>query len=74
MASRNSRIGMVLFLLYLALYAGFVLINALRPQWMELRPLAGLNLAILYGFGLIIAALIMAVLYGWLCTDQEETP
>jgi uncharacterized membrane protein (DUF485 family) len=74
MLSRNSRIGMILFLLYLTLYGGFVLINALAPQWMELRPVAGLNLAILYGFGLIIAALLMAVLYGVLCDSQEESP
>lgn len=72
MNTRNSRIGMVLFLIYLALYGGFVLLNAFSPELMERAPLAGINLAILYGFGLIIAAFVMALLYGFLCDPHDE--
>ena len=32
---------------------------------MEATPLAGVNLAIWYGFGLIVAALVLALIYGW---------
>jgi uncharacterized membrane protein (DUF485 family) len=32
---------------------------------------AGLNLAIVYGFGLIIAALVLAAVYGWLCRTSR---
>ena len=40
---------------------------------MDTTPLAGVNLAILYGFGLIIAALILALIYGVACkTDAKE--
>ncbi len=77
MATRNARIGLVLFAVYLVLYGGFVLLNTFAPQTMEATPIAGINLAILYGFGLIIAALLMALLYGVLCTpegDVETTP
>jgi uncharacterized membrane protein (DUF485 family) len=63
---------MVLFGVYLLLYGGFVLINAFSPSTMELTPIAGVNLAILYGFGLIFAALLLALLYGWLC--REDAP
>jgi hypothetical protein len=35
---------------------------------MEITPLWGVNLAILYGFGLIAAALLLALVYSWLCT------
>ncbi len=76
MTTRNARIGMVLFAVYLVLYGGFVLLNTFDPQMMEATPFAGINLAILYGFGLIIAALVMALLYGVLCTaagDVETT-
>jgi uncharacterized membrane protein (DUF485 family) len=72
MATRNARIGLVLFAVYLLLYGGFVLLNAFAPQAMEATPVAGINLAILYGFGLIIAALVLALLYGWLCTADGD--
>ncbi|MCA9112475.1 MAG: DUF485 domain-containing protein, partial [Planctomycetaceae bacterium] len=62
MTTRNARIGLVLFAVYLLLYGGFVLMNTFAPQTMEATPVAGINLAILYGFGLIIAALVMALL------------
>lgn len=73
MASRNARIGLVLFTIYLLLYAGFVGINAFAPDAMEGTPVAGVNWAILYGFALIVAALVMALLYGLLCTATEKT-
>lgn len=71
MQSRNSRIGLILFFVYLALYGGFVGLNAFRPDMMEQTPLAGLNLAILYGFGLIIGALLLSLLYGAMCRNPE---
>ncbi|MBY0587057.1 DUF485 domain-containing protein [bacterium] len=76
---RNARIGQKLFLLYAAAYGGFIFINAFYPSAMEQTPFAGINLAILYGMGLVIGAWIVSLVYGWLCrrpvTDrpQEET-
>ena len=37
------------------------------PEKMEVTPLAGVNLAIWYGFALIVVALVLALLYGFLC-------
>jgi uncharacterized membrane protein (DUF485 family) len=71
MTSRNSRIGLALFFVYLALYAGFVLLAAFSPATLERTPLAGVNLAIWYGFGLIAAAFVLALVYGWLCRSAE---
>ena len=73
MNTHNSRIGLVLFAVYLLLYGGFVFLSAFAADVMETTPIAGVNLAILYGFGLIIAALVMALIYGFLCkpTDDE---
>lgn len=72
MAERNARIGLRLFFVYLLFYGGFVLTAALRPAAMEATPAAGVNLAVWWGFALIIAALVMAVLYGWLCRSPRE--
>jgi uncharacterized membrane protein (DUF485 family) len=66
-AARNARYGAVLFLAYLLLYGGFVAINAFNPEVMDTVVLAGVNLAIVYGLGLIVAAFVLALLYGWLC-------
>ncbi len=68
--SRNARLGLVLFTVYLALYGGFMALNVLNPKLMASTSLFGLNLAILYGFGLIIAALGLALLYMALCKPE----
>ena len=72
MQSRNARLGIVLFAVYLVFYAGFVLIAAFWPETMEREPWAGVNLAIWYGFGLIVAAFVLAIFYGWACRNQES--
>ncbi len=68
MEVQNARLGLVLFSLYLILYAIFVYLTAFRPDVMEWTPSGGPNLAILYGFGLIVAAIVLAMIYGWACT------
>ena len=70
--ARNARYGLVLFAIYLILYGGFVLLSAFAPEVMERTALSGVNLAILYGFGLIGAALLLALVYGWLCRAEAE--
>ncbi len=69
----NTRLGMALFAVYLVLYLGFVLINAFDADLMETIVLSGLNLAIVYGFGLIVAALLLALVYGVLCRNEPSS-
>lgn len=73
MQPRNARVGLWLFFIYLAVYAGFVLLAAFSPATMARTPLAGVNVAIWYGFGLIAGALVLALLYGWLCRVEQPT-
>lgn len=70
-AARRARIGLILFAIYCALYMGFMLLNVFDPALMEITPWAGVNLAILYGFGLIVAALVLALVYAWLCKRPD---
>ena len=65
--ARNSKYGLILFSIYAVFYLGFVLVNAFRADWVEWVPFLGLNLAIIWGFGLIALALILALIYGFLC-------
>ena len=71
MQTHNARLGLVLFFIYVILYGGFVFLNAFAAETMEATPLAGVNLAILYGFGLILAALVLALIYGWMAKSEE---
>jgi uncharacterized membrane protein (DUF485 family) len=71
-ADLKSRLGLKLFIIYALIYAGFVAIGVVRPEWMGLRIVWGLNLAIIYGFGLILLAIIMGFLYHLACTRLEE--
>ena len=66
----NARLGIYLFLVYLVLYLGFVLISAFSASTMETIVFAGLNLAIVYGFALIIFALVLAMIYGVMCRKE----
>ena len=63
---------MTLFVIYLLLYVGFIVVNAFAPDFTETIVAAGLNLAIVYGFALIFAALVMSIIYGVLCRDEIE--
>ena len=72
MERQRSLLGLTLFLLYLFLYGGFVLINTFRPDWMQIRPVAGVNLAILYGFFLILTAFFLALIYGIFSRDEQQ--
>ncbi|QDT65280.1 DUF485 domain-containing protein [Calycomorphotria hydatis] len=73
MRERNQRIGLSLFFCYLFLYGGFVFLAAFFPEVMDRMAFKGLNVAIVYGFVLIIAALIAALIYGFACKPEEDT-
>lgn len=78
-APYKTRLGLRMFAIYGVVYAGFVIINAFRPGLMSM-DVGGLNLAIVYGFGLIVFAVILALIYHTLCSsaearlNREETP
>lgn len=69
---RHTRYGLVLFALYLAFYAGFVLLNAFAPRRMADPFLGGINLAIAYGMALIFGAFVLALFYAWLCRTPSR--
>jgi uncharacterized membrane protein (DUF485 family) len=58
-----------LFGLYLACYLAFTSLTAFNRSLMASTPFGGANLAVLSGFGLIGAALALALLYWWLSRD-----
>jgi uncharacterized membrane protein (DUF485 family) len=72
-AGYKASLGVVMFIIYSLIYTGFVLLNVISPVSMEIEVFLGMNLACVYGFGLIIIALIQALIYDGMCRKQEET-
>ena len=70
-AGYKMKLGVKMFVFYAFFYVGFVTINLAKPVLMEARIVFGLNLATTYGFGLILLALVMALIYNHMCSKRE---
>jgi uncharacterized membrane protein (DUF485 family) len=70
--AHNTRMGVILFVVYVAFYGGFMALSAFWPEAMSVSALGGANLAVVYGFALIAAALALALLYMRLCRKSKE--
>ena len=70
--AKNARLGLVLFFIYLLLYGTFVYLSAFDAAFMAATAFAGVNVAIIYGFGLIASAFVLALIYLRLCYPVHE--
>lgn len=68
----KMRLGGWMFVFYAIIYAGFVAINVISPLSMEKIIMFDLNLAVVYGFGLIALALVLALIYNYMCAKEER--
>jgi uncharacterized membrane protein (DUF485 family) len=66
----NARVGLLLFAVYLVFYGGFIYLSAFKREVMARPSVGGMNFAIVYGFALIIAAFVLAVVYMFLCKPE----
>lgn len=71
-AAKKAKLGVILFIVYTLIYAGFVLIGLTKPELMGLELIADQNIAIIYGFGLIALAIVMGFIYNYFCTRMEN--
>jgi uncharacterized membrane protein (DUF485 family) len=60
---KANRIGLLLFVIYLAGYAGFMYLAAFKSSLLAKEALAGINLAVVYGMTLIVGAFVLAIIY-----------
>lgn len=71
-AAQKARLGVILFIIYALIYAGFVAIGLTNPDLLAQQVIGNQNLAIVYGFGLIILAMVMGLVYNIICTRYEQ--
>jgi len=71
-SKKKARLGVLLFFLYLFFYAGFVVIGVFNYELLSREAGGGMNLALIYGMGLIFFAVLMGILYNYLCSGFED--
>jgi uncharacterized membrane protein (DUF485 family) len=69
----KRRLGVIFFIVYGAIYAGFVILNLVSPPTMGTILFSGLNVAVVYGIALIVLALILALAYNRACGRREAS-
>lgn len=67
----NAKLGLALFFVYLVLYVGFMAIATFQNELFAATPFGGINVAIIYGMGLIVSALVLALIYMKLCKSER---
>lgn len=70
-ATYKTRLGVKMFIAYSLVYATFVVLNTTNPKMMEIIVF-GQTAAVIWGFGLIALALVMAVIYNFFCGKAEK--
>ena len=69
---KKTKLGITLFFVYSIIYAIFVAIGVIDYKIMGNIVLGNQNLAVVYGFALILLAIIMGLIYNWICTKYEK--
>lgn len=70
-SQKKARLGILFFFIYLFFYAGFVLIGVFNYELLA-NDIGGINIALIYGIGLIVFAVVLGVLYNFLCSRYED--
>jgi uncharacterized membrane protein (DUF485 family) len=69
--AHNTRMGVILFVVYVLFYGGFMALSAFWPEVMSAPILRGANVAVVYGFALIGAAVVLALVYMRVCRKSK---
>jgi uncharacterized membrane protein (DUF485 family) len=67
----KTKLGIIMFVIYTPIYLAFILISVISPSFMS-KDVGGLNVAVVYGFGIIVLAIIQAVIYNNICSAKER--
>jgi len=69
----KKRLGIIMFLIYLVTYIGFVSLSVYKVSLMDTVMPFNLNLAVFYGLGLIFFAILLAVIFSIMCNLKERS-
>ena len=69
-AAAKTKLGLWMFAIFSPVYLAFILVCVISPKSMA-KDIGDLNLAIVFGFGIIIVAIIQALIYNTACSRCE---
>jgi uncharacterized membrane protein (DUF485 family) len=67
----KTKLGLIMFAIYIVFYLIFMFMCVLDPKLVSMK-IGDLNLAVAFGFFLIIIAIIQALIYNFLCSRREK--
>ena len=67
----KAKLGFVMIAVFAIVYAIFILICVISPKTMA-NSVGSLNVAVAYGFGIIVLAIIQALIYNYFCSKKEH--
>ncbi|MDP3359132.1 MAG: DUF485 domain-containing protein [Lutibacter sp.] len=71
-SKKKARLGVWFFLIYFVFYAGFVAIGVTNYELLGMKVIGQQNLAVVYGIGLIVFAVVLGIIYNAICTAYED--
>ena len=69
--SFKTKVGLNMYAIFAPIYLAFILVCVISPQVMA-KDVGSLNVAIVFGFGIIILAIIQALIYNFICSRREN--
>ncbi len=69
--SYKTRLGLIMFSIYVPIYLAFVFLCVLNPKLVA-TDVGKLNLAVTFGFALIVIAIFQALIYNLICSRREK--
>jgi uncharacterized membrane protein (DUF485 family) len=67
----KTKLGLWMVALFIVIYLAFILICVISPQTMA-NDVGGINVAVTYGFLIIVIAIIQALIYNVICSRREK--
>ena len=67
----KTKLGLIMVAFFTIVYFAFIILAVTNPQAMA-NDVGSLNVAVVYGFGIIILAIIQALIYNFVCSRHER--
>jgi uncharacterized membrane protein (DUF485 family) len=67
----KAKFGFFMIAVFAIVYAVFILICVISPKTMA-NSVGSLNVAVAFGFGIIVLAIIQALIYNFFCSRKEH--
>lgn len=72
--STNQTLGLSLFAVYCLFYVGFIVLTVYDYTLLSKELFPGINWAIGYGMGLILLAIVLAIIYAYFAKPDPQPP